>query len=166
MIIYLTGFMGSGKSHWGKIWAEELGYHFVDMDELIEEELGMNVQEIFATKGEEFFRQKEADLLRSITNKKLIVATGGGVPAYHQNMEWMNRHGLTVYIQAKPETILERLKGETGERPLFNNVPEDNKPQFIKEKLEERQPYYKMAQVHLHGEKLSPESLASFIKNE
>ena len=166
MIIYITGFMAAGKSHWGKIWAEELGYHFVDMDRTIEEELGLKVAEIFSKKGEEFFRQKEADVLRSITGKKIIVATGGGVPVFHENMDWMNRHGLTVYLKANPTTVLNNISSDKSSRPLFDNVPPERAMDFIREKLEERNPWYEKAQVHLQAENVNKNSLDAYINHE
>ena len=110
MLFFLLGFMGSGKSHWGKLWAAEYKLGFIDMDEEIEINERKTVSEIFDSKGEEYFRSLEADLLR--TYEKLgssIIACGGGTPCYHDNMKWMNEHGLTIYLSAKPEEILRRL---------------------------------------------------------
>ena len=166
MLIYLIGFMGSGKSYWGKVWAETMGYDFIDMDEEIGLDYGMPVTEIFRLKGEEFFRDKEADKLRSISGKNKIVACGGGVPCFHHNMDWMNAHGLTVFLKATPEYILKNIGEEIDKRPLFNGIIPEERIEFISRKLEERIPFYEMAKVHLQAHRLTENSLYPYLKNE
>ncbi|HEX2683637.1 MAG TPA: shikimate kinase, partial [Ferruginibacter sp.] len=97
--IFLVGFMGSGKTYWGRIWAQAYQLAFYDLDEVIEQDQGKTVAEIFKTYGEDRFRQIEAGTLRSFSEKNnCIVACGGGTPCFHDNMQWMNEQGTTVYL--------------------------------------------------------------------
>src|SRR5882757_544038 len=111
--IFLIGFMGTGKTHWGKLWSKETGYSFFDLDTLIEEQTGKTVAEIFEQEGEAFFREKEKELLRSFAGKdNCIIACGGGTPCLNDNMQWMNTHGTTVYLAATPQFIYDHVIGE------------------------------------------------------
>jgi shikimate kinase len=117
--IFLIGFMGSGKTYWGKQWAAEYNLSFHDLDTMIESETGKTVAEIFEEDGEEFFREKEKQLIRTFKFKdNCIVSCGGGTPCFNDNMQWMNEHGTTVYLAATPQYIYERIAEETDKRPL------------------------------------------------
>ena len=97
MIIFLIGFMGSGKSTTGKQLAKCLGYGFVDTDKRIVERFGMSVNEIFDRLGESRFRESETGLLNELCAKdNLVVSTGGGLPCHADNMEIINRSGISV----------------------------------------------------------------------
>ncbi|HUZ57767.1 MAG TPA: shikimate kinase, partial [Hanamia sp.] len=86
--IFLIGFMGSGKSHWGRIWASKTGYTFYDLDEEIEKTSKKSVEEIFKKYGEGKFREMESTHLKKFENKKkCLVACGGGSPCFFDNME-------------------------------------------------------------------------------
>src|SRR5215204_3433376 len=117
--IFLLGFMGSGKTHWGRIWAETYELNFIDLDELIEKEQGTSVAHIFDTLGEEHFRLLERDALRSCEGlKNTIVACGGGTPCFFDNMAWMLAQGVTIYLGCEPSEILRRVSLEQEKRPL------------------------------------------------
>ena len=111
MKIFLIGFMGSGKTHWGRLLSEKLGVRFFDLDEEIVEQAGKPITEIFATTGEEHFRMLEKDILRHISDKheSFIMACGGGTPCYFNNIEFMNQAGTSVWINTPVETLFSRL---------------------------------------------------------
>ncbi|HJY23543.1 MAG TPA: shikimate kinase, partial [Hanamia sp.] len=112
--IFLIGFMGSGKSYWGKVWAKENGYSFYDLDAKIEQAFKMTVEQIFEKHGEEKFREIERLYLRKFENKKkYLLASGGGTPCFFDNMEWMQQHGLVIYLKASPQYLLEKVMDET-----------------------------------------------------
>ena len=93
MRVFIVGFMGSGKSFWGRRWANILGLDFIDLDELIEHKLGKTVSQIFEQQGEELFREVEATELRLISNREnTIISCGGGTPCFHGNMEIGRAH--------------------------------------------------------------------------
>lgn len=165
MRIYITGFMGSGKSYWGKKWAVENGLSFYDLDEIIEENEQLSIDLIFEKKGELYFRQKESALLRSTEDyENCIIACGGGTPCYDDNMGWMNAHGLTIWIEASPAQLFENMINETDKRPLLKNLDQAESINFIERKLKERNEFYKKAKVHLHFNELNPKSMENIIQ--
>src|ERR1700757_2419314 len=123
MLIFLIGFMGSGKTHWGKRWSEAHQIPFVDLDDAIETAAGKTVAEIFTVHGEAFFRDMETKMLRSFaTEKNMIIACGGGTPCFHDNMKWMNEHGTTVYITSPAAIIMKRVSKQQDKRPLLRDM--------------------------------------------
>jgi len=119
--IYLTGFMGSGKSTIGPILANVLGWDFSDLDKLIEKELNDSVNNIFETRGELFFRQKESELLKqSATTQNLVLALGGGTLTTVENLELIKKTGIPVYLKSSPEEIFRRLQFKV-DRPLLKS---------------------------------------------
>ncbi len=164
MTFFLIGFMGSGKTHWGKIWAEEYNLTFIDLDELIEKREGKTIAEIFANDGETFFRQIEAATLRSIDNKKVcIVACGGGTACFLENMQWMNNNGTTIYLSSAPAEIFDRVLPELQKRPLISTMSQTKLLVFIEQKLKERSPYYEAATVTLVTSNLSKNSFGEIL---
>lgn len=151
-MIFLNGFMGCGKSHWGKAWAANYKLGFIDLDEAIEIKERKPVTEIFETRGEDYFRSVETEMLKSLSSiDNTIVACGGGTPCFHDNMQWMNEHGVTVYLSASPEEILRRLLKGQQQRPLIKKLNQAELLFFIQKKLKEREPYYKQANVILES---------------
>ena len=156
--------MGSGKSHWGHIWALEYGYTFYDLDTEIEKAFEMRVEEIFEAHGEDKFRELERYHLRKFEKKKkYLLSCGGGTPCFFDNLEWMKEHGEIIYLKASPEYILDRVMDETTKRPLLKEVNPAELLFFIQKKLKEREPVYLKANHILEVEKLQNGSL-DFIK--
>ena len=118
--IVLIGFMGSGKTTVGLKLSYRLRMPVEDTDKLIERRQGMSISEIFARDGEETFRRMETELLEEIGtwDCQRIFSVGGGTPVRHENRALLKRCGLVVYLRAKPETVYERLRGDTT-RPLL-----------------------------------------------
>ncbi len=149
MRIFLLGFMGSGKSHVGRELAALLKCPFHDLDARIEARAGCAVSEIFATRGEAAFRQMERDALRQLPDEEWsVVATGGGTPCFHDNMDWMNARGLTVFLDASPALLARRLFPERHKRPLIahlNDMPALTA--FIESELNQRRPFYEQAHL-------------------
>jgi len=120
--IYLTGFMGSGKSTIGPILANVLGYDFVDLDALIEAEAGRSVQEIFADQGEAVFRRMETEALRRTAERdRLVVALGGGAIASEENLHFARSHGTVIYLRVPVSQLAQRLQKSPTERPLLQD---------------------------------------------
>ena len=124
--VLLIGFMGCGKTSVGKALAFRLGGVFLDTDELIEEEQGCTINEIFASRGEGAFRDMETDLLRSLIKKKeetkdapcTVISVGGGLPVREENRKLMRELGTVIYLEADADTLYERLKNDTT-RPML-----------------------------------------------
>jgi len=146
--IFLLGFMGSGKTYLGERLAVQLGRPFVDLDRLIEAGEGKTVPDIFAEKGEAAFRDLERQYLHSLENQApAVVATGGGTPCFFDNMDWMNAHGTTVFLETPVETLYKRLRHERASRPLLAGLSEAELWVFIEKKLGEREGWYRRARV-------------------
>lgn len=166
MIIFLIGFMGSGKSTTGKALAKYLGYGFVDTDKRIVEEFGMSVNEIFDRLGEEMFRTSEIRVLNElVTRKNIVVSTGGGLPCHGGNMDIINKHGISIYLKASPKALAERLSPRKQNRPLIKDLSDKELRKFIKEKLKERKPYYKMARYTVPGLEVKIKELATLVRD-
>ncbi|MEO8412796.1 MAG: shikimate kinase [Ginsengibacter sp.] len=161
MNIFLVGFMGSGKSHWGRIWAKRNGLTFYDLDEIIEKEYGNTITVIFEKEGEEKFREWESYHLREFQNKKnFVLASGGGTPCFPGNMEWMKSQGKVLYLKAEPEILAKQVMHETEKRPVIKEVKPSELLSFIQKKLAEREPYYSQADIVLDVKELHENSLS------
>ncbi|HEY5406607.1 MAG TPA: shikimate kinase [Ginsengibacter sp.] len=158
---FLIGFMGSGKTHWGTIWAKRNGLTFYDLDEIIEQQHGKTITAIFEEEGEEKFRELERHHLRKFKNKKnFLLASGGGTPCFADNMEWMKSQGKVVYLKGRPEILLKHLMAETEKRPVIKKVELSELLLFIQNKLGEREPFYSMADFIFNVEELNEKSLS------
>jgi len=167
MKIFLTGFPGSGKSFLGKQTALLLKYPFWDTDRLVEEECGDPVPVIFEKKGEDFFRKKETAALKSLEGKRnAIIATGGGLPCFNDNMKWMNENGLTVYLESSAAFLFHRLLKEKKSRPLISRLSDIELMIYITETLVARKAFYEQAQVKVNAESCTPAKLFSAIKKK
>jgi len=160
--IILTGFMGTGKSQVGRLLAQRWGLKFIETDALIEEQEGTPIAQIFATRGEPYFRDRETAVLRQVLGQEAIVlSTGGGTLLRPENVELLRAAGPIICLQASAETILERITG-TDQRPLLN------KPDplaEIKRLLAAREPAYQQADYHLDTDNLAPEQVADRCKD-
>lgn len=165
--IFLIGFMGSGKTHWGKVLAERLGCAFLDLDAYIENNEGKTIPEIFADSGEDGFRILERENLHRLAAlPPAVVATGGGTPCFFNNMRWMKRHGVTIYLKTSPEILFERLKNERAQRPLLKDLDDEALRAFIRERLETREHFYRYADFvweNTHDESLVLKKLVHYI---
>jgi len=140
--------MGSGKSTVGRLLAERLGMAFVDIDSVIEEREGTAISDIFATKGEKYFRSLERKVLEEVAGKEgLVVSTGGGLGADRENMDLMKRTGLVVWLDVPLFLLMERLKGDDT-RPLLRQ-PVDR----LEELYRKRKEVYRLADLKVDGSK-------------
>ena len=114
------------------------------------------ISEIFEIEGEDSFRKKEAAMLRLLKQSKTFVAaTGGGTPCFHDNMDWMNHQGITIWIDEPVSILVQRLQAEKSHRPLISNLSDDELASYLQQKLSERKPFYIQATHHLEGKNIS-----------
>lgn len=140
--IFLIGFMGCGKSTIARALSKKLGVIQVEMDELIVEEQGMPITEIFEKYGEEHFRDIETELVYRLQKMDgVVVSCGGGAVLREENRNRMKQSGVIVLLTAKPETILARVKNSTN-RPVLNG---NMNLEYIKELMERRRACYEDA---------------------
>lgn len=160
-MVFLIGFMGSGKTYWGEIWARQKGVKFYDLDALIEEKEGKTVAAIFEKDGEDHFRIIETISLKTFEERtNCIIACGGGTACFNDNMQWMNDHGTTIYLAATPQYIYDRVWDDKEKRPLIKKHNEAELLFFIEQKLKEREPFYKKAKLTLPVTELDENSLS------
>jgi len=155
--IILTGFMATGKTSVGRTLASQLGYDFVDTDQLIELKIGMTIAEFFKVKGEDAFRKMEADLARELADKNgLVIATGGRFMLDGDNAATLGKSGWVFCLVATPEEILERIENDGHVRPLLQVA---NPLERIVELLQERKKGYEQFPQFVTSGK-SPETVA------
>lgn len=144
-LIFLIGFMGSGKSTLGKKLADNINYDFIDSDLWIEKEQGMSINAIFSSKGEAYFRDLELKFIDNLNpDIPTIIATGGGLPCFNGIIEKLKRLGTVIYLEVSPELIFQRVNFDDT-RPLLQNLEHLEKMDFIQNKLQVRNVFYKQA---------------------
>lgn len=164
MRIYIIGFMGCGKSTYGKALAQAMNLNFIDLDEEIVNKSGKGISQIFEDEGELAFREMETAILQETKAlEKTVIATGGGTACFGDNMQWMNENGKTVYLKLFETELYDRLEEDQLERPLLKDIPEDELLTFIYSTLRKRAFYYHQAQIVLDPEEIKAEELAKIL---
>ena len=163
--IILTGFSGSGKSAVAPLIAEKLGWQVVDTDEIVERKAGKRILEIFASEGEQRFRDLEAEAVReACAMDRVVISTGGGVVLRPANRELMARSGVVVCLEARPETIFERLEDRGEEEPLDRPLLASDQPLNRIRKLKAgRQQLYALCDWTVHTDSLAPDEVAAEV---
>src|SRR5688572_635272 len=161
MRIFLIGFMGCGKTHWGRQMSQKLQVPFFDLDQMIEERESKSITEIFAELGEEYFRMIEKDVLYIVTEShdSFVMACGGGAPCFFNNIDYMKSRGTTVWINCSTDCLYNRLVREKAKRPLIQNIPDSELKSYIVKKYSDRKIFYQQADVILPLDDLSLEAL-------
>ena len=161
--VFLVGFMGAGKTTFGKKLANKLSLQFIDLDEAVCEVCSYpSVTKLIEAKGFNFFREVESATLRELNLSNKIVSTGGGTPCYFDTMHWMLQHGQVVYLQVDNKTLFNRLKqSDRNERPLLRGLDDASLQVFIDDKLSERLPFYEQAHIKFNPLKEKVEDLAA-----
>ncbi|MDR2899722.1 MAG: shikimate kinase [Clostridiales bacterium] len=142
--VVLIGFMGSGKTSVARCLAKKLRLNLYEMDMIIENEARLTINAIFEKYGEDYFRNRESDVLRRVLdngNEAGIISCGGGVVMREENIRIMKEYGIVFFLEASEETIYMRLKNST-DRPLLNN---NMTTESIEKRLNARLPLYKNA---------------------
>ena len=158
--------MGSGKSKVAENLGRILGLEVLDTDQLIESLEKRSISEIFNSSGQEYFREKEKEILHAtLENENIIVSTGGGLPCFFDNMEWMNTNGLTVYLEANPGLLFHRLSGAKAGRPLIEKLDDVELMEQISRHIAIRTPYYSKAKIVIGAASVNVKSLAEKIQD-
>jgi len=165
--IYLVGYMGSGKTTIGRKLAKKLDFQFVDVDHFIENRQRKTVSEIFSEKGEDAFRLMEHKALEEISLfENVIVSTGGGAPCFYNNMELMNKSGLTIFLKTSPEELTKRLSITKNKRPLLKGKTPEEIQTFVAGSLEKRNYYYHQARMIFDtGQMLAKPTVNNIVDN-
>ena len=157
--IFLTGYMGAGKTTLGKAFARQMNIPFVDLDWYIEERFHKTVGELFTERGETGFRELERNMLHEVAEfENVVISTGGGAPCFFDNMEFMNRTGKTVFLDVHPDVLFRRLRVAKQQRPILQGKQDDELKEFIIRALEKRTPFYSQAQYVFNADELEDRS--------
>lgn len=168
MKIFLIGFMGSGKTHWGRLLSAKLQLPFSDLDTVIVEKEKKTVSDIFSEKGEEYFRYQEKKVLEEIVREQesFILSCGGGTPCFFNNIEFMKRNGKVVWLNTAVDVLQQRLLKERMSRPLIREIGDAELRRYITRKLSERKMYYEQADVMVNEESVTLEQLILLLLEE
>lgn len=165
--IFLLGFMGAGKTTAGKSLAKKLNWTFCDLDHYIESRYQKTISQIFEIYGEEKFREIEKKMLEEVSDfENIIIATGGGTPCFHNNIETMKMKGLTIYLHATPEVLGKRLILAKEKRPLIANKSEEELIDFINKTLLVRDVHYNKSHQKFKTENvITADEMDTFVDN-
>ncbi len=168
MKIYLIGFMGSGKSFWGRKLSESMKLPFFDLDDMIVQQENKPVTDIFMEKGEEYFRGIEKEILHDLTasHENFIISCGGGTPCFFGNIDYMKSNGKVIWLNTAADVLIDRLLKEKKHRPLLSDIPDEDMKAFIMKKLHDRKLYYEQAHLSLPEETLSLKQIQEAVENE
>ena len=157
--IFLTGYMGAGKTTLGKAFARKLNLPFVDLDWYMEERFHKTVGELFVERGEAGFRELEKNMLHEVgAFENVVISTGGGAPCFFDNMDFMNRNGKTVFLNVHPDVLFRRLRVAKQQRPILQGKQDDELKEFLIRALEKRTPFYSQAQYVFNADELEDRS--------
>jgi shikimate kinase len=158
--IALIGFMGTGKTSVGRLVSEQLHFHYLDTDEMIQSATGKTIAEIFSANGEPAFRALEEKTVQELAAKtRTVISAGCGLPVNPENLASLKTHALVVCLWASPAKIWERVKNQTH-RPLLHDADPQKK---IRELLTVRAPFYKQADILLNTESRSLREVAQQV---
>jgi len=166
MKIFLIGMMGSGKTKTGQKLAKALSYKFIDIDAFIEEKEGKSIPLLFKEIGETQFRELEHHYILKLQDyNNVVISTGGGLPCFHDNMDLINKSGLSIYLQAEPSFLKSRLINNKNSRPLIAKIPDEKLEGYLKDLLEQRRSYYEKASIHISAINLNEKKIIEEITN-
>ncbi len=167
MNIILIGYMSSGKSTIGRKLAYRLGMEFIDTDEAFESKYKIAITDFFDRFGEVRFRELERlVLIESLQTENTIISTGGGTPCFFDNMQLINKQGISVFLKLHPNSIFDRLIHSKKQRPLLKNLTHDELKLFIIKQLSVREQFYNLSKIIIKSENIKTNDLLDELKNK
>lgn len=164
--IYIVGYMGAGKTTAARRLAQRMGWEVVDTDALFEEKYKISVNDFFNKYDEPLYRKLESEVLKATENlDHVVVSTGGGTACFFDNMDWMNQHGLTVFLRISPQAAVDRVIHSRHKRPLVEGKSEEELTEFVNQHYASRLPFYEQARITAKSEDFDIERLMEAIKD-
>jgi shikimate kinase len=177
--VFLMGFMGAGKSTLGPLVARQLSVPFNDLDQEVQIQTGVQIQQLFR-RGEEEFREIEFRVLQKILQhqpdqterilrpgtwtRNKVISLGGGTPCRPGRMDWLNRQGLTVFLNVSVDELVRRLQGQAEHRPKLQNLTPEQLRRRIEKLMHERLSYYSQASLVLAEDQLDAHRVCTEIR--
>ncbi len=153
--IIFIGYMGAGKTTLGKALSNEIKLPFYDLDFYIENRRHKSIDNLFKEFGETGFRKIEHFMLHEVAEfENIILSSGGGTPCFFDNIDYMNKQGITIFLKATPEVLFTHIKMSKKIRPLLLNKTEEDIKDFIKSELKKREQFYQKAKYTVNIETL------------
>ena len=163
--IYIVGYMGAGKTTAARRLAQRMGWEVVDTDALFEEKYKISVNDFFNKYDEPLYRKLESEVLKATESlDHVVVSTGGGTACFFDNMDWMNQHGLTVFLRISPQAAVDRVIHSRHKRPLVEGKSEEELTEFVNQHYASRLPFYEQARVIVKSEDLDLDALIRQIQ--
>lgn len=164
MKIYLVGYMYSGKSTLGRRLAMRLGCQFLDLDNLFEERYHTTIPLFFSRYDEAAFRQLEQQLLHTTAElDNVVISTGGGTPCYQDNMQWINAHGTSIFLEVSLPCLLARSNASRKQRPILTRMTPEEREAYIQQHLSTRLPVYRQAHIIFPADNPDVDSLVGLL---
>lgn len=165
MRIFLIGYMGAGKTTLGQRLSEAMALQFADLDGHIEKSERRTIPEIFEKEGEAGFRGVERKALHSLADStdEMVIATGGGTPCFYDNMEFMNKNGITLYLKLDIPSLVFRLQHDAAVRPLIHGMSPEQLTNFVQQHLEERKEFYEESQIEINALGMSEKKIEDLV---
>ncbi len=163
--IYIVGYMGAGKTTAARRLAQRMGWEVVDTDALFEEKYKISVNDFFNKYDEPLYRKLESEVLKATESlDHVVVSTGGGTACFFDNMDWMNQHGLTVFLRISPQAAVDRVIHSRHKRPLVEGKSEEELTEFVNQHYASRLPFYEQARIIVKSEDLDLDALIRQIQ--
>ena len=157
--------MGAGKTTAARRLAQRLGWEVADTDDLFEAKYKISVCDFFNKYDEPLYRKLESEVLKETESlENVVISTGGGTACYFDNMDWMNQHGLTVFLRISQKAVVDRLVHAKRKRPLAEGKTEEELTAFVEQHYTERLPFYEQARITVKAEDLDLDGLMKQIE--
>jgi shikimate kinase len=164
MRVYLIGYMGSGKTRFGMELSVKTGYPFIDTDDLFEAKYRISIVDFFDKYNEETFRKLERDLLLETINcQDAIISTGGGTPCFYDNMDFIRKNGISIYLKMDILSLVNRLVVVKKKRPLLRDKPFKDMEAYIRAQITEREIFYNQADFTVDAEIVTANDIVRLI---
>jgi shikimate kinase len=166
-LVFLMGMPGCGKSTFGSKLAKKLNFNFFDLDDFIEKKENKSIFSIFSDEGEIYFRKIETTYLNEIISQNLqaVISLGGGTPCFNNNLDNINKNGISIYFEAPLKLLSDRIIAAKQIRPMFKGLNQEEVIQKLNDLIEKRKLFYELATFKINVLELNIELIINQLKS-